>query len=154
MLLAQLGVNIMVSLVIPCIVIGMAAGFDVPFALGTGTTWLILSVGLFTLLYGLEMFGNWFNVPGIGLAVIVLFPLQLVTSGLVYSKEILPSFYSGISGWLPATYFGDAMFKAFYGGPSVSGDIWVLLLMALVFVIVSGVALFLPGKERVASQLV
>lgn len=147
-LLSQLGVNIVVSLVIPCIVIGLAAGFDIPFALGTGATWLILSVGFFTLLYAVEMFGSWFSVPGIGLAVVVLFPLQLMTSGLIYSKEILPSFYSGVSTILPATYFGDAMFKAFYGGPSLSGDIWVLLLMAAIFVAVSGLAVFLPRKEK------
>lgn len=149
-LLSQLGVNILISLVIPCVVIGLAACFAIPFSLGTGAAWLILSVGFFTLLYMVQMFANWFSIPGMGLAVLLLFPLQLVTSGLIYSREILPAFYTAVSPYLPSTYLGDSMLKMFYGGPSVSKDIWILFLMSAVFIVVSALTLFKKNRKAAA----
>jgi uncharacterized phage infection (PIP) family protein YhgE len=141
-LLSKLVINIAASLVVPCIVIGLAAFFFIPFALGLPATWLLLSVGFFTFLCLLQVFSDWFGIPGMGLAALILFPLQLLTSGLMYSQEILPAFYSAISDYLPATYFGDSMIKMFYGGPSISKDVWILLLIAVICIIISLFTIF------------
>jgi uncharacterized phage infection (PIP) family protein YhgE len=145
-LLSKLVINILASLVIPCIVIGLAACFDIPFALGIAATWLLLSVGFFTLLSLVQVFSDWFGIPGMGLAALILFPLQFVTSGLMYSREILPAFYSTISNYLPVTYFGDGMIKMFYGGPSISKDIWILLLIAAISIVFSALTIFKKEK--------
>jgi hypothetical protein len=146
MLLFQLGVSIAISLIIPGIAIGLMAGFGIPFSLGVGAVWLLLSISFLTLLYLVQMFGNWFGVAGIGIGVVLLFPLQLVTSGLIYSKEILPAFYTGISACLPANYLGDGMLKAFYGGPSIAKDAGILALMVVIFIIISALTV-LKGKK-------
>lgn len=145
-LLSKLVINIAASLVVPCIVIGLAACFDIPFKLGLPATWLLLSVGFFTLLSVMQIFSDWFGIPGMGLAALILFPLQLLTSGLMYSQEILPTFYSTISNYLPATYFGDGMIKMFYGGPSISKDVWILLLVAAISIIISLFTIFRKEK--------
>jgi uncharacterized phage infection (PIP) family protein YhgE len=146
LLLFKLAMNIIVSLVIPCIVIGLAACFNIPFALGLPATWLLLSVGFFTLTCLIQIFSDWFGIPGMGAAAVILFPLQLVTSGLIYSQEVLPSFYSAVSRFLPASYFGDGMIKIFYGGPSLSKDVWILLLIAGISIFISALTIF--KKER------
>jgi len=144
--LTKLGADIIAALVFPCVVIGLAACFNIPFALGIGTTWLVLSLGFLSMTTLLQMFIDWFGYVGMGLAALILFPIQLITSGLIYSREILPSFYTVISAYLPVTYFGDGILKIFYGGASVSRDAWLLLSMAVIFIVVS--ALSLLKKER------
>jgi uncharacterized phage infection (PIP) family protein YhgE len=147
-LFTQLSINLIYSLLVPSIVVGLCACFDIPFSLGVGITWLLLSVGFFTLLSTVQMFANWFGIPGMGVAVLLLFPLQLITSGLIYSKEILPSFYSAVSNYLPATYLGDGMLKVFYGGPSISEDFWILLLMSAIVICLSALTVFKKDKEE------
>lgn len=145
--LLRLGTNIGVAILIPCVVIGLATAFDIPFNLGTLTTWMMLSVGFFSLVLMIQMFSNWFGIPGIGVAAVILFPLQLVSSGLIYSREILPSFYSAVSDYLPSTYFGTGMLKIFYGGPSISEEINILLLMAAICVIISALAILKKTRK-------
>jgi uncharacterized phage infection (PIP) family protein YhgE len=138
----QLVINLLISLLIPCIAISVLAGFGIPLTLSTGIAWLLLAVGFFTLLYTVQMFFNWFGLPGMGIGMVFFFPLQIVGSGLIYSKEILPSFYSAISNYLPASYFGDGILKVFYGGASIARDIWILLLMSAIFIAVSYMTVF------------
>lgn len=148
LLLSKLGVNIAVSLIIPCVVVSLADAFGIPFQLGTGAVWLLLSVGFLTLTYLVQMFSEWFGIAGMGVAALIFFPLQLVTSGLMYSREILPSFYSTIAGYLPATYWGDGLIKIFYGGASISKDVWVLILMTVIFISVSFLTLVKRNKNK------
>jgi uncharacterized phage infection (PIP) family protein YhgE len=140
-LLSQLAADIVISLVIPGVFIGLLACFDIPFSLSLGMAWLLLSVGFFTLLYTIQAFTNWFGLPGVAVVVLLL-PLQLVSSGLIYSKEILPSFYAAAGDYLPATYFGNGMLKMFYGGASVSQEILVLLLIAAIMIVLSTLSIF------------
>jgi uncharacterized phage infection (PIP) family protein YhgE len=146
LLASKLITNIVISLLIPWVVIGLAACFNIGFSLGLAASWLLLSVGFFTLLSLIQIFSDWFGIPGMGLAALIFFPLQLVTSGLMYSPEILPSFYSTVSSFLPASYFGDGMIKMFYGGTSISRDVWTLLLIAAVSIIISALSIF--KRER------
>ncbi len=150
--LTQQLVNIVAALVIPCVAIGITAAFGISFTLGGGISWLLLSIGFFTLLSMLQMFNNWFAIPGMGAAIVILFPLQLVTSGLIYSPEILPSFYTSIDSILPSTYLCRGMIRMFYGGPSISRDIGILLLMAAIFVAVSAFSLLKKGKAEETAK--
>jgi uncharacterized phage infection (PIP) family protein YhgE len=150
-LVTQLVVDIIVALIIPCVVVGLAAAFGIPFSLGLGPVWLLLTVGFLALLFSIQMFTNWFGIAGLAI-VPILFPLQLVSSGLIYAREILPAFYSSIGNYLPAGYFGDGMLKTFYGNLSISKDIWVLLLMAGICLVVSALTLFKKEKTAQAAS--
>jgi uncharacterized phage infection (PIP) family protein YhgE len=145
-LASQLITNVIISLVIPGVVIGLLACFGIPFSINIGLVWLLLSVGFFTFLYVIQAFTNWFGMTGM-LIVALLFPLQLVCSGLIYSKEILPSFYSLISDYLPATYFGSGTLRIFYGENSISYEILNLLVIAAVMLILSTLSVFKKNKS-------
>ena len=145
-LFSQLVTNILISLVIPGVFIGLLACFDISFSLNLATAWLLLSAGFFTFLYTIQAFTNWFGIPGVAVVVLLL-PLQLTSSGLIYSKEILPAFYSSAGDYLPATYFGNGMLKMFYGGASISNEILVLLLIAVIMMLLSTLSVF---KKRAA----
>jgi uncharacterized phage infection (PIP) family protein YhgE len=140
-LLSQLVTNIVISLVIPGVFIGLLACFDISFSFSLAAAWILLSAGFFTFLYTIQAFTNWFGLPGVAVVVLLL-PLQLVSSGLIYSKEILPSFYSAAGDYLPATYFGNGMLKMFYGGASVSEEILMLLLIAVIMMFLSTLSVF------------
>jgi uncharacterized phage infection (PIP) family protein YhgE len=83
--------------------------------------------------------------------VLLLFPLQLVASGLLYPREILPAFYSMAGGFLPATYFGNGIIKVFFGTLPISAEIGILLLMSGIFITVSALALFKKVKPSGTS---
>jgi len=134
--LVRLSVNIIASFIVPGIAVGLIEAFNIPFSIGTAGAWWVLTVGFFTLTLMVQMFCDWFGTIGMGVAVLFLFPLQLVTSGLIFSREILPAFYESVRNVLPSTYFGQGMLKMFYGGASISGDIGILLLMSGIFIII------------------
>ncbi len=149
-LFSQFITNIIVSLAIPGVVIGIIAAFGIPFNLEIWVIWGLLSIGFFTLLYTIQAFTNWFGYEGLA-AVAILFPLQLVSSGLIYSKEILPAFYVTAADYLPATYFGNGLLKAFYGGSPVSQDIYILLIMAGVMLLLSSLSVL--KKNRIDCNM-
>jgi uncharacterized phage infection (PIP) family protein YhgE len=103
---------------------------------------MMLSLGFFTFVSLFEMIFSWLGVIGAGAFVLILFPLQLVSSGLLYPREILPAFYTAIGDYLPATYFASGVMKTTYGATSLGGDFGILALMAGIFVVVTALALF------------
>lgn len=145
-----LGITAGLSIIIPCIVIGVAAVFDIPFSQNLGIVWGLLALGFFTMAVMMQMFGKWFGLPGLGGAVLILFPLQLVGSGLIYAEEILPAAYPAINDYLPASHFGNGILRVFYGELPLSGEVWTLLIMAVIFVAAS--ALSLLKKNRAVIQ--
>ncbi len=146
--LASLATNIIVSMIVPWVVIGILGAFDITLSTGLFNTWLFLSLGFFTLLYMVQMFMDWLGIQGMGAAIIILFPLQFVSCGLIYSPEILPSLYTTASIYLPSTYFGEGMFRIFYGGGSPSPEFAVLSCMALIFVAIAALSLLKTFRKR------
>jgi len=134
--LVRLAVNVAAALIVPGIAIAVIAAFDIPFNINAGNVWLVLAAGFLTLTLMVQMFIDWFSTIGTGLAILILFPLQLVTSGLIFSREIMPAFYDSIRNILPSTYFGSGMLKMFYGGASIANDIGILMLMSGIFIVI------------------
>jgi uncharacterized phage infection (PIP) family protein YhgE len=145
--LTNLIINIVYSLIIPFIVVSFASGFNITFSQGMFVTWFLLSTGFFTFVSLFQMLFKLLGTIGAGAFVLILFPLQLISSGFMFPTENLPSFYRVISDYLPATYFGNGVLKVTYGGASVSGDIWMLLLMSVIFIVISAFALLNKMKN-------
>ena len=146
-----LGINIVYSLIIPWVVIAFASGFGIDFSQGLVTVWLLLAVGFFTFLLLFRMFSNWLGIPGTALAALILFPFQLVTSGMMFPRELLPSFYNAVGDYLPATYFSSGINRIFYGELSISGESGIMLLMSAIFIAVTALALLRKPKSRAAA---
>ena len=139
-------INLLYSLVLPGIVVFFAAVSGISFSHNIAAVWLLLAAGLFTFLSLFQMFFRWLGLPGTAVMVLLLFPLQLVASGLMYPREILPAFYNITGDYLPATYFGNGIIKVFFGTLPISAEIGILLLMSGIFVTVSAMALFRKVK--------
>lgn len=65
---------------------------------------------------------------------ILALSLQLVTSGVLVSKELLANGYHTLASFLPATYGADGYYSIVFGGNSgmLKENIWFLLLIAVV----------------------
>jgi uncharacterized phage infection (PIP) family protein YhgE len=78
---------------------------------------------------------------------IVVLSAQLVSSGAMVPRELLSDFYHGLSLYLPATYAVQGNMNLLFGGPSVAGPSWGLLMIMLASVAV-GVVITALKKER------
>jgi uncharacterized phage infection (PIP) family protein YhgE len=148
----SLGINLVYSLIIPWLVIGFIAGFGISFSQSIWATWLLLSAGMFTFLSVFQMFNAWLGMVGTGIMVLILFPLQLVASGFLYPREILPAFYNVTANILPATYFGSGIIKVFYGELSISGEIGILIVISAICITVSALALLKKSGNKAAAD--
>ncbi len=81
---------------------------------------------------------------------IVVLSAQLVSSGAMVPRELLSDFYHGLSLYLPATYAVQGNMNLLFGGPSVAGPSWGLLMIMLASVAV-GVVITTLKKERSAA---
>jgi uncharacterized phage infection (PIP) family protein YhgE len=144
--LTSLVINIVYSLIIPGLAMSFIAGFNITLNQGSLATWMLLSVGFFTFISLFQMLFRWLGLIGYGAFVLILFPLQLVSSGLIYAREMLPAFYRFIADYLPATYFGGGILNVTYG-TSLSWNIGILLLMAAIFIAAAALALLKNTKQ-------
>jgi uncharacterized phage infection (PIP) family protein YhgE len=146
--LTSLIINAVYSMMIPFVVISFGAGFSIVFSQGTFVMWLLLSTGFFCIISLFQMFFRWLGIIGAGLFVLILFPLQLISSGFMFPTEVLPSFYRAIAEYLPATYFGSGILKVTYGGASTGADFGILWMMAAVFVALTALALLKKNSKK------
>lgn len=82
---------------------------------------------------------------------IIMLSAQLVSSGAMMPRELLPDFYQNISVVFPATYAVEGMMDLLFGGPKVGGAVMGLVAI-IVVTFVLGVAAVAIRKEK-APQL-
>ncbi|MFC4100875.1 YhgE/Pip domain-containing protein [Paenibacillus xanthanilyticus] len=75
---------------------------------------------LFLLLFG--MGGMLFNI--------IMLSIQLVSSGAMMPRELLPDFYHAISVVFPATYAVEGLMDLLFGGPGAGGAVLGLIVIA------------------------
>lgn len=83
---------------------------------------------------------------------IIVLSAQLVSSGAMVPRELLSDFYYGLSQYLPATYAVQGNMNLLFGGPSVSGPAWSLVVIMLASVVVG---LIITGlrKEKLPAHI-
>lgn len=82
---------------------------------------------------------------------IMVLSAQLVSSGAMVPRELLSSFYHGLSGYLPATYAVEGNMNLLFGGPSVSEPSWSLVAIMLVSIVV-GLLITALRKEKAPAH--
>jgi len=92
---------------------------------------------LFVLIFG--MAGMVFNI--------ILLSLQLVTSGALVPRDLLPDFFYSIGRYLPATYAVEGNMNILFGGTTLSHDLWALFWIIFV-VILLGMATVAMKREK------
>lgn len=156
LLTARSLLNIVASLIITTVSTGMVALMGVHSEQGFGMMWLFQLVYVITFLFVAQLSFYLFSDAGAWVN-IALLSIQLITSGAMLPRELLPSFYQKISEFSPGTYAVTGIMNLVNGGPAISDSIHALLLILttvilLTVIIVGGVQL-LQRKSKEHGQL-
>lgn len=148
-------INISVSFILSIVTLGIMLVFGVELTSSLIQVWLFQSVLFLCFLSISQLFVILFGNPGM-IFNIILTATQLVSSGAIVPRELLPEFYETLGTFLPATYGVNGYFSVIYGGGDLMNDFIQLLLMIVVF---SGIALVAVGivhfkNERKNKQVV
>jgi uncharacterized phage infection (PIP) family protein YhgE len=151
--IAQQLVNVAAAgLLIPIVPFIAASLFDIPFQTDSLSAWLMLGVAFYSFTLLVQMFLHLFGLPGLGL-VIILMPIQMITTGLIFPTELLPTSYLNASEYLPGTALSEGVYTMLFGGKTIASPVNSLLVMSLVFGLVSIIRLlFIKQKSIVAKN--
>ncbi|WP_019418935.1 YhgE/Pip domain-containing protein [Paenibacillus sp. OSY-SE] len=157
LLTARSLLNITASLVITTVGTGMVTLMGVHSEQGFAVMWLFQLAYVITFLFVAQLSFYIFSDAGAWVN-IALLSIQLITSGAMLPRELLPTFYRTISDYSPATYAVNGIMNLVNGGPAISNSIYSLLfILATVILmtaaIVGGVQL-LQRKSKEPAQMV
>jgi Predicted membrane protein len=84
---------------------------------------------------------------------IIMLSTQLVSSGAMMPRELLPDFYQTISVAFPATYAVEGMMDLLFGGPNVGGAALGLIAVIAVTVVLGAAAVSLHKGKAPQLQI-
>lgn len=123
-------INVGVAFLLPFLTIGLMKLFDVATQEPFWTIYLFQGIMFLSFLMFAQVFVFLFGNYGMVFNILAL-SFQLVTSGVLVSKELLTNGYHGLASFLPATYGADGYYSIVFGGNSgmLKDNIWYLLLI-------------------------
>lgn len=156
LLTARSLLTITASIVITTVGTGMVTLMGVHSEQGVALMWLFQLVYVITFLYVAQLSFYIFSDAGAWVN-IALLSIQLITSGAMLPRELLPTFYRTISDYSPATYAVNGIMNLVNGGPAITNSIYSLLLILAIVIlltvaIVGGIQL-LKRKPKEHAQL-
>lgn len=127
------------SVVVSLVGTSLVAAFGGQMAHGFLALWGFQALFLLTFMFVAQMFLFLFDMAGMLFNILVL-SVQLVSSGAMMPRELLPEFYQALGTVFPATYAVEGLMNVLFGGTGTSGDVIALLLIiavSLVLIVVS-----------------
>ncbi|CAM3636163.1 ABC transporter permease [Cohnella lubricantis] len=109
--------------------------------------WGVVFVVLLTFLFVTQMFLLLFGMGGMLFNVVTL-SAQLVSSGAMVPRELLPDFYVGLGHALPATYAVNGLMNVLFGGGGLGESFGMLILIAAVAIAVGALAVALKPQKK------
>ncbi|QTD43093.1 YhgE/Pip domain-containing protein [Sporosarcina sp. Te-1] len=142
-------INIAVAFLLPLLTIGLMNLFDVASEESFVAIYLFQGVMFLSFLLVAQVFVYVFGNYGMVFNILAL-SLQLVTSGVLVARELLPSGYHAIASFLPATYGADGYYTIVFGGNegALFTNITPLLLIAGSALLVTAGAVFLRREKK------
>ncbi|CAM4064014.1 YhgE/Pip domain-containing protein [Saccharibacillus endophyticus] len=119
------------SVVVSLVGTSLVAAFGGQMAHGFLALWGFQALFLLTFMFVAQMFLFLFDMAGMLFNILVL-SVQLVSSGAMMPRELLPEFYQSIGSIFPATYAVEGLMNTLFGGTGTSGDVVALLLIIAV----------------------
>ncbi|WP_339278915.1 ABC transporter permease [Paenibacillus sp. FSL W8-1187] len=151
----QASLTVVIAFVVSLVSAGLLAALGGQMESGFLSVWLFMLLILLSFMFVSQMVLQVLGMAGMFLNIILL-SMQLVSSGAMLPRELLPSFYHGIGEWLPATRAVEGMMNLLFGGSSTGPDVLALALTGAgaLLVSVAAVALKKAGApaQRAASQ--
>lgn len=146
--LINLGSAVLVSLAGSSLVMGLGGQA----ASGFLALWGFQALFVLTFMFVSQLFLIVFGMSGM-LFNMVLLSSQLVSSGAMVPRELLPEFYRGLSDFFPATYAVEGSMNLLFGGPGI-GQAAAGLLYILAASVGAGALAAVLRKRRVPSPAV
>lgn len=119
------------SVVVSLVGTSLVAAFGGQMAHGFMALWGFQALFLLTFMFVAQMFLFVFDMAGMLFNILVL-SVQLVSSGAMMPRELLPDFYQAIGNIFPATYAVEGLMNTLFGGTGTGGDVAALLLITAV----------------------
>ncbi len=134
-LLVTAGASVVVSLVGTSLV-ALLGG-----QLGHGffALWGFQALFLLTFMFVSQMFLFVFGMAGMLFNILIL-SAQLVSSGAMMPRELLPAFYQGLGEIFPATYAVQGLMNILFGGTGTAKDALALVIIMIVALIIIVIA--------------
>lgn len=129
-------INILLAIGISLLTVCLMYLFNIELDYNFITLWGIQAILLFSFLAISQLFVMLFGNPGM-IFNIALTATQLVSSGAIVPRELLPSFYNELGNFLPATYGVNSYFSLIFGGGNLGSDLKYLAVIIVVLLIIA-----------------
>ncbi|MBB6443953.1 YhgE/Pip domain-containing protein [Bacillus benzoevorans] len=149
---ARLLLNLGASLLLSLLTILLMLVFNIEWKTSMLQTWIFQTFVFFSFISLTQMFVIVFGTGGMVFNIIFL-SIQLVTSGVMVPKVMLPEFYQTISASLPATYAANGYYTVIFGGKELSGDMNLLLIISGITLLIAAVRLIFQKKAAQKSKV-
>lgn len=142
----------LLCLEVVCVLFISAVGAGMIFALGEETVaafwqgWLFQSLMMIAFVFVAQTFLLLLGEAGMIINTVLL-SLQLVTSGAMIPRDVLPTFYQQLGDYLPATYGVEGIMNMYMGGPSSMQDVTVLFSIALMALLLQITRIAISNKK-------
>lgn len=113
-------INAGTAVVVGLFAVSLVTLFGGAYAGGFLALWGFVALVLFSFMSLSQIFLLLFGPSGMVFN-IVLLSAQLVSSGAMVPRELLPDFYHALGAFLPATYAVEGLMDLLFGGPSALG---------------------------------
>lgn len=143
-------INIFLAIGISLLTVCLMYLFNIEMDHNFFAIWGIQTILLFSFLAISQVFVMLFGNPGM-IFNIALTATQLVSSGALVPRELLPSFYQKLGNLLPATYGVNSYFSLIYGGGDLTSDLkhlGIIITILLVIAILVQIVFYLWDKLK------
>ncbi|WP_301107481.1 ABC transporter permease [Sporosarcina sp.] len=147
-------INLAVALLLPLLTISLMKLFGIDGQESFGMIYLFQSMLFLSFLTFAQVFVFLFGDLGMVFNILAL-SLQLVTSGVLVSRELLAEGYRKMAVFLPATYGADGYFAIVFGGTeeAVAENLWPLLIITLTAFSLAVVAVAFKKNHSITEKL-
>ncbi|MGG4143902.1 ABC transporter permease [Paenibacillus algorifonticola] len=127
----------------------LLAAFNGQMEQGFLKLWLFQLMFVLAFMFVSQMFLYVFGMAGMLFNIIAL-SAQLVSSGAIVPRELLPDFYVKLGEALPATYAVEGLMNVLFGGTGIGSEVAALAIIAIVGFVISMAAVGL--KKQAAPK--
>lgn len=144
---ARAAINLAAGLVVSLVGASLVVALGGQVENGFFALWGLVFSVLVTFMFVTQMFLLLFGMAGMLFNILAL-SAQLVSSGAMVPRELLPGFYVHLGDALPATYAVRGLMDVLFGGGGLGESIGILALTAAIAAAVGAAAVALkPGKQ-------
>ncbi|MWC30673.1 YhgE/Pip domain-containing protein [Paenibacillus sp. MMS18-CY102] len=150
-------INAVSAVVVSGVGVGLLAALGGQAEHGFLLLWAFQALTVVTFMFVAQMFLFLFGMAGMLFNILSL-SIQLVSSGAMIPRELLPNFYVHVGDALPATYAVQGMMNILFGGPTAAHAAGMLAVIAIAAMALSAAAVGLrkgkPLKAAAPAQVV